>query len=574
MKKIHFMAGLMALFFSSCAYVSMEEPETEPESAVQMVPVSLLTLAPSSVEDGNTKTMLNPDRTVSWHADDAVTYVSFENPSKLTNTFSEGLFALFEGEVPMKSMMESESFLIYPYRDDREEGSMMRKKLTSQVTGSYVIENIVLPKKQKLVKDSFGQGYNISAAVVDWNDEKPLRFRNLCSLIKVTLKGNAVIKSIGISAGAPFCGTAQLTYTGNESEPFKLQYQPVMGGNPSPEDKVILESEEGVQLTDEPRSFYFTAFSYSRSTDGVSQYAYQYWKLTITTVEGDVFEPAMNTPKGGLNHYPGGITDLGEYTVNGNMFDLPEVNCDNRRREIQVNRTQYLDYEYEVRGTESWITATKTDSGFKLELDENTGGAIREAEVEVSGPDGSIKMTVPVRQMPFGYRDLLGRYMVTNKRNNALALYLKEAEAGQEDHYIVEIVMPSDTKMKGYRPVFTMKYHGVGETLLSFPLPQVLPDYDNRKTELFGAANDGTLCMEEGNGFELAYTGTGVRHNFDYVPNGFSRNLYNKMNRLSIVVDDNVMEEIMGPEGTFDSVVMFSISEHYDGNHSGFTPRE
>ncbi len=567
MKKIQLIICFMALAVSGCVQERIEEERTGLEQTGQMIPVSFMTLAPSDIEGEDTRTMLNADKTVSWHADDAVAYVSFENPTKLENIFSEGSYALFEGEVPAGSMAETEHFIVYPYREEQYEARMIRKRLTNQIDGSYVIENIVLPKMQKLTPGSFGQNTNISIAVVDWENEEPVRFRNLSTLFCVRLKGDAVIKNVAISASAPLCGTVRFVYQKDRegtSDEFRLQYQHETHGNPQPEDRVILESKEGVRLTEEPQSFYFAVFNYPLS------YLSSGWKLTVTTVEGDVIEPRMNSfINVNINKYPAKITDWGEYTINGSPFDIQEVNCDREAREIQVIKNQYLNYDYEVRGTVSWISATKTDDGFCLSFEENAGGTVREGAVEViSG--GKVKTVVPVRQLPYGYRDFLGKYIMPNG-NITSFLYLKEAEDGREDHYVAESYMPNFTYMEGYRPVFILKYNGIGKSLLSLSLPQEMPDYNGRKVELFSATLENMLCTDDGTGYDLVYTGTDGHHSFDFAINPFSLSRYNEMKKWLITVDGKIMETLASKDRS-SLVSMIGVRENYDGGHEGMNP--
>ncbi len=539
------------------------------------VPVSFRTLAPDAAGLADTRTMLNPDYSVSWHSDDAVAYVSFENPVRLENTFSSGPIAVFEGDVPEKSLVEQEQFLVYPYRETDRGEAMMRKRLTSGIDGTYVIENIVLPQRQQMVKDSFGQGYNISAAAFSWGDDSSVRFTNLSTLFKVSLKGNAVVKEIAFSSGGPLCGTFQLNYKGPEWEQgkeFELQFQPDLHGNPTLMDRVFLESENGLQLTEEPQSFYFTVFHLPSMT-----YAGDRWKLTVTTVEGDVFEPELNTVNVYHNAKPSKVTDWGEYTVNGNPFDLQKVICDKKPRGIHIVRTRYLDYEYDVRASDSWFSVAKEETGFRLEFSENDTGEVREGSVEVIS-DGQVKTLVPVRQTESGYRDLLGPYVVDNAELSTL-VYLKEAGNGQEDHYVLEASEQDLVYLTDYTLKFNIIYNGIGRSLLSLPLPQKLDEYNGGRTdyigripELTGATDDNAsygsvLCSGEGIGFDLEYTRSGAMHLLELVPNTFALGRYNEMNTLFVTLDGMALEK------WGENLILFSVPDSYEGSHDGYTPK-
>ncbi len=531
--------------------------------------------APSSDGGEQTRTMLNPDHSVFWHYHDEVAYVSAGNPSKLTNTFSSGPIAVFEGEIPEESMPETEHFLIYPYRDAHSGEAGMRKRV-GPASGSFVIENLVVPQYQPLVEDSFGQRCNLSVAVFDWKDETPVRFSNLTTLFKVTLKGNAVIKDIALSGPCYLCGTAQLKYDGSKSEyagKFELQFQSNLYGNPAVSDRVFLESEYGLQLTDEPQSFYFSVLNLHSV---ISNYA---WKLTVNTVEGEVIEPELNRYSFNYNVRPNKVTDLGEYTINGNPFELRKVDCDKLAREVQVLRTQYLNYSYELSASDSWFSVTKTETGFSLRFEENTTGAIREGKVEVlSGEE--VKAEIPVRQMPFGYRDLLGRYLLGSHDGGVESLiYIKEAAGGAEDHFIVESAASDFTYLTQYIPIFSISYSGIGESLLSLPLPQTLPKYDGNRTdyvgkspELFGMTGTGVLCTGEGLGFDLEYSGNSKRHGFNFRPNSLSAARYNAMNTLYLTIDGMALDRWVS--GAAGSLFISAVPEEYEGNHSDYIPKK
>ncbi len=555
MKKIHLIV-FMVLAASSCIRKDVVEETFKTEDHV---PARVVAFAPSVAEE--TRTMLNSDYSVSWHSDDAVAYVSLRNPSRLTNTFSDGPIAVFEGDIPEESLGEQEHFLIYPYRAAENEAAMTRKRLESQVTGTYVVENVVLPTRQKLTRDSFDRNANISMAVFDWANEEPLMFRNLFGLMRVTMTGNAIIKRLALSSTQPLSGTVSILHQPDKAgtaEEFIWQYQPETHGNPGIEHRVILEAAEGVRLTEEPQSFYFAVL------DNHSGFVSCPLNLKVTTTEGDVFSFGKY-----FNICSAKITDwTGQIIVNANPFDLMEVSSDKEEREIQVTKSQSLDHDYEVRGTESWIIATKNESGFRLKVAPNDTDAVREGKVEVLDPEGNVCAGIPVKQLPYGYRDFLGMYVIPC--DGVLGMYLKEAEGGSEEYYAVEAFK---TELKGYRPAFIMKYNGIGKSLLSLPLPQALPDYEGGKTELFAMAPNGLSCMEEGVGFDFSYTGFGGKHSFGITPILTALSLYENVEKICISVDGVVEETIrlIDTLSKINQMISFSGGD-YDGSHNGFTP--
>ncbi len=558
MKKIHFII-FMALVVAGCV---REDAGGNFDPADNRIQARFVAMASPDIEDMETRTMLNADYSVSWHSDDAVAYISYENPSKLTNTFSDGPIAVFEGNVPEKSMTEKEHFLIYPYRESLNEEGMMRKNMANHTTGEYLVENVVLPTRQKLTRDSFDRNANISMAVSDWANEEPLMFRNLFSLMRVTMTGNAMIKRLTLSSHMPLSGTVSILHQPDKAgtaEEFIWQYQHETHGNPGIEHRVILEAAEGVRLTEEPQSFYFAVL------DDRSGFVFVPLNLNVTTIEGDVFSFGRNLKirSGKIMNWPGQII------VNANPFDLMEVSSDKEEREIQVTKSPCLEHDYEVRGTESWISTAKNELGFVLKLEPNATGAVREGRVEILDSDGNISAAIPVRQLPYGYRDFLGMYVIANS-SYAMGLYLKEAEDGSDDHYVVEAFKTAEIKLKNYRPVFIMKYNGIGKSLLSLPLPQVLPDFEGLNTELFCATNSGDLCVGEGNGYDFPYTGSAGTHSFGIEPNDISRSLYSNVQELCITVGGVVREHIMITG--FEGAGMMPVPGQYDGGHNGYTP--
>ncbi len=579
MKRIYFTIALLSLVFSGCVGENIQNEIADGTPAENMVPVSFVTLAPSAVADESTRTMLNADNSVSWHSDDAVAYLTFDDPIKFTNAFSDGPVGVFTGQLPNTSFKnDSEAFLVYPYREPQEGIAAPKKSMTNYIDGTYVIENIVIPPRQELLSGTFDKRSNLSAAVIDWNDEKPIQFQNLNMLICLKLKGNAAIKRIRIDGSYTLAGTFQLNYLGDTAEPgkkFKLSDANEVHGNPPKSTAVILESksEEGVQLTEIPQSFYIAA--YVATTQRMSVQIY------VTTVEGHFFKL---TDKNGSyylytkdNVAPSRISSIGEFTINGPLFYENEISCDKNEHEIEANKTRYLndDYEISTDDASTWFTATKTANGIKINVEKNTTGKSRTGTVTVKRGD-EILTTLSVNQQKFGYGDLLGKYMLYNHASSSSTgtwiLNFKENESGQEDHYIVEITKMISFNTDNYHPTFTVKYNAVGKTPLSLILPQTLDDYNGQKVRLYAMTLNGILCTDEGIGFDIRSTANDCAEGFYFEPNNFTNGSYRKAIILSLILNDNNVDQIqLQNDERYPDLIPIDVVG-LDGIHQGITP--
>ncbi len=558
MKKVYF---TIFVILGLCGCIREELGDyTEQRQSHRKVPVSYVAMAPYISADVETRTMLNDDHSVSWHVDDAVAFVSSGTPSKLTNIFSDGSVAVFEGFVPEVFLKEPKQFFIYPYSEPENGAEGLKLKRVTYWGETYGVENIVIPKVQELVCGTFGKGDNVSAAVMEPDKGRQMQFKNLCGLFSLDLKGNADVKRVLISANDDISGTIRIEYQDSE-EKFRIlkQYNP--NGNPYSDRMIVLESEEGVSLTESPQSFYGSAFSYSDKTYKPP------FGVVITTVDGKVFWHEIKETSEELT--AGKIVHLGEFEVNGLPFSATSFSCDSKAHEIQVSKTRYLDYDYELRWTEPWMEAVKTTDGFTLIVEANASGRVRTAEVDVISA-GKMVATVTVSQNPFSYRDLLGRYLLYDGTLRWV-LYFKEDESGQEDHYVVEATIQGDTEMSGYRPKFIVNYNESGESLLTMTLPQTMEDYQGGKVELVPLSGIyETPCTGEGLGYDLVYSEFEDRICFDMVPNALSAGIYADIGRLAVMVDGKVMEKL-GSSGQ--NLSIMSIPNSFGGGHEGLKPK-
>ncbi len=572
MKKIYSAATLLCLILSGCVRENVHDSAADAAPAEELVPVRIATLAPSALAE--TRTMLNPGNSVFWNSDDAVACVSFDEPAKLTNAFSDGPVAVFEGHVQNGFLQDNLPVLVYPYREAQDGAGLPKKRMTSVIEGTYVIENLVIPQKQELLSGTFDPAANLSAAVVGWNDETPVQFRNLCMLMRLSLKGTATVKRIRISCSKPIVGTYLLECQGNaanSADGFKLSLQGELNGNPARSSTAVLESEDGIRLTEEPQDFYLAAFVQNAGSNMNAN-------VFVTTADGEVFQlGGSNFSVWYENVRPGHIASLGEYTVNGPLFDHgPDFTCDRKEREIQVSKTEYLKGDYEVIADPSaaWLSASKTAEGLRISVGENSTGNARTGSIAVMRGDETLT-TLNVTQHKFGYRDLLGRYLLRNYNSSTTTgswvLYFKEAEDGREDHYVVEIAKFMNLTPENYRPTFIINYNAVGRTPLSIPLPQTLQDYNGGKAELFMATQNKELCVGDGNGFDLVWPGEGYVDGFSFSANAFSTGLYHVINSLYVNIDDFGEEYIQILDGKRPTLI--PITDNLgNGGHQGITP--
>ncbi len=324
MKKIHFVIMAVALVFGGCVPEYMKDPSGTSE---KMVKIRLSTMNPPEIVD--TRTMLDENFDVKWHHADEVFMVSDNvqnggiKTGRLTNVLEDGYEGLFEGEVPENWLSNnSRETVLYSYKVS--EWSAACGETLNETDWGKSIRGITLPSEQPLVSGTFARHYNLSAATFELNDKStPLYFHNICGLIKLNLKGNADIKKVEISAPGKMNGifTLKSNFQTGENTVYTIEMQ-----EKGSADVVTLLSEDGLELTAEPQSFYASVLpenirvgSAGNAGPGAGEYT-----VAVTTVEGKVVTKTVSVEKGIV---AGRYTDLGEMEVNYTFADADNTVC-------------------------------------------------------------------------------------------------------------------------------------------------------------------------------------------------------------------------------------------------------
>ncbi len=324
MKKIHFIIMVIALLFSGC---TTEEVET-PAAGEKMVKIRVSTVNPPEIV--GTRTMLDENFEVKWHKGDEVFMVAFYPDyngimtGKLTNVCEDGYEALFEGEVPEAWLSNTKRETVFYSYKSSEWSAANGVTLTEWDWGTSV-KNATLPAEQPLVPGTFARHYNLSAATFELNDDvSQVYFHNLCGLLRVSLKGNARIKSLEITAPSKMNGIFTLKSNAmvGRSTVYTVELQ-----EKGSSDAVTLLSEEGLDLNAEPQSFYACVLPENikvGSVENAGPSAGEY-TVSVTTVEGKVVTKTISVDKGIA---AGRYTDLGEMEVNFTFLDTDGTTYD------------------------------------------------------------------------------------------------------------------------------------------------------------------------------------------------------------------------------------------------------
>ncbi len=556
MKTIHYILGVFALLFCACNNESMDSAAP----AEKMVTVRISTNAAPEILPC-TRTELN-GLSVTWHTDDKVMFIGQDFIAEMANTLPAGSEATFEGQLPESAISNSNSsiggyqFTLYPYKENA--GNRVQRSSSENRPGFM---NVVLPSQQELIPDTFGQGYNLSAATFQWQ-HSAVYFKNLCGLLRINLKGNVSVKSIEVTAPEyvngtfeayvditvkeNMCGTGTMYHTYLQDDPR---------GNPAKSKTVTLAAESPIALTDEPQAFYATVLPYTTTGE---------YTITAYTAEGQKIVKTVTLDKG---VEAGEIRDMGEFELNGQPFDENEIICDAGGREVELNKVvKYAQGGYTAASAEEWITPTVTDNGLLIAVAPNTTGAERSGTVEVT-QDGEVTKTIAVKQTTFEYEDFYGQYSLPYNGGYWI-LTLAEGEADKS--YEATLVRASATEMKDYATTVEIRYNGIGASLLSLLLPQELNDYGTQKVVLAGVTADDELCDAEGIGYDLVYTGNGSIHGFEFVLNTSATHNCGDMAGLALTLDGTVKDNI---KPVAERLSMTLIG-HHEGNHDGFVKKE
>lgn len=161
----------------------------------------------------------------------------------------------------------------YPYAETL---ACANARLTDTETGNevaaYTVSGVVLPEVQNYTADSFGEGTFPMAAVTATLGDHTLKFRNVCGVMKLQLKGTDIVKSVRIEGrnSEKLSGAATVT-----AYPTDLAPVITMADNVST--SVTLDCGDGVQLNESTPTSFLISLPPVLFTKG--------FKVTVTTSE-------------------------------------------------------------------------------------------------------------------------------------------------------------------------------------------------------------------------------------------------------------------------------------------------
>ncbi len=552
MKKIHYIIGALALIACSCSNENLGSVAPAPK----MVTVRLSTEESPQIEEATRSMLVN--KKVVWHADDAVAYTTKSGkPFKLTNIMPEGPEATFEGQLTEDVIDGMNQMVVYPYMDGLV-------KYQDNYSGDYGVQNIKLTSSQELLSGSFGQGYNLSVAGIEWGHDEILHFRNLCALVAVKLKGNIPVTSISIQAPENVCGTFSILKKTGTFGPDAVYRNVAMGSNSK---TITLTSTDAVELAENAQTFYAVAVPF----DGVS--CKGEWTVSVTDIDGVIHQMAVTTTKAIA---AGKITTLGEFKITGSAFSASLVTMDRNANSVELEKTKYLTGEYTVHSANDWITPSVTEKGIRIDATANTTGAGRNGTVEVK-VGGEVVSTITVKQTTYDYYSFIGDYFLSYKNINNASTYANafriDADVEGETYRL--------TFAKNYTYTMKLKYGSDGLGLMSLLLPQEATTSQAGYTAQARAAkvpaSGFTLTAgnyseidiaEEGVGYDFILDDSDGRINFTLEPNAKGKSLYGNLGGiwfLSTNGSEIVINDWIQPAGAL------VISKRYYGEHEGFT---
>ena len=146
------------------------------ENAAQKV--SLTASLEQQVDPSETKTALGPSNTVVWSEGDAIKVHTDAGLEKLTLVSGAGTTSASFGS----TTGENPDYAIYP------------SSVNPSISGSTF--TFTLPATQIYAENSFANGANVAVAKIDGGN---MRFKNVCGVLKLQLKGSMKVKKIELT---------------------------------------------------------------------------------------------------------------------------------------------------------------------------------------------------------------------------------------------------------------------------------------------------------------------------------------------------------------------------------------
>lgn len=217
-----------------------------------------------------TKTYLNESLLNRWNADDRVSIFvgnTYNQQYKFEGKTgaNSGSFSQVENPGFFSGAKLEANYSVYPYSENTsisEEG----------------VVSFEFPSVQSYEPNSFGVGANTMVAVTENTSDMFLLFKNICGYLKVSLYGDAVIKSVSVQGNGGEIIAGEGTVTASSSDVPSVTMS-ASGGN-----VVSIDCGEGVQLealSETATDFYFV-IPPVKFSQGIT--------ITAVGVDGKVFE--------------------------------------------------------------------------------------------------------------------------------------------------------------------------------------------------------------------------------------------------------------------------------------------
>lgn len=267
MRKILFYL-LISMFVVSCS----EKYETLKQSGHNSYAAST-----ESYEDA-TKTVLGENNTVLWSEGDCIGV--FESSTIATKFIvseasagsTNGSFTVVgsQGNGYVSGTEIPNNIAIYPYEENLvcNVGAM-----SGEYVDSYTVSNVTFPTEQEYVAGSFANNSFVMAAVTRTATDNQLRFKNVCGVMRLQLRGTAQVASVRLEgkSGEKLAGNGTLTIYTDERVPAVT-----MSGDA--ETYVMLNCGSGVQLDESVATDFYISIPPVSFANG--------FKVIITDTDG------------------------------------------------------------------------------------------------------------------------------------------------------------------------------------------------------------------------------------------------------------------------------------------------
>lgn len=202
-----------------------------------------------------TKTSMNSNRSVIWSEGDGLSifqgctwadkYIVASGVGTPNATFSKVVTSDFTGGTETTFGV---NVAFYPYEADL---ICTAEYDTDDNVTSYQIANVTIPSEQTYAENSFPNGAFPMVALTSSTDDKGLKFRNVCGVMKFNIIGSGIVKSVVLKGNSneSLSGNATVrVYPDNVTVPTIEMAEDASK-------TITLNCGDGVQLSDTPTAF-------------------------------------------------------------------------------------------------------------------------------------------------------------------------------------------------------------------------------------------------------------------------------------------------------------------------------